>query len=83
MIDEECKLYDYRRAEMVWDQFDCKTLLDYHNLYLTSDVLLLTDIMNNCKEVCYKLYELDVSYYYTAPGLAFDAFLKYTNELYL
>ena len=68
---------------MVWKQFNCKTLLDWHNLYLLSGVSLLTDIMNNFKEVCYKLYKLDVSHYYTAPGLTWDAFLKYSDELYL
>ena len=28
-------------------------------------------------------YKLDVSYYYTSPGLSWDAFLKYTDEYYM
>jgi hypothetical protein len=54
--------------------------MDYHNLYLTSDVLLLADIWENFRKVCYKIYKLDVCYYYTAPGLSWDAFLKHTCE---
>ena len=54
--------------------------MDYNNLYLTSDVLLLTDIWENFNKVCYKIYKLDVCYYYTAPGLSWDAFLKHICE---
>lgn len=74
---------DYLRANFVWKKFNCKTILDYHNLYLSSDVLLLADIWENFKKVCMKIYKLDVSYYYTAPGLSWDAFLKHTQEEYI
>ena len=80
--NEECSLLDYRKAQLVYNKFSCKTLLDYHNIYLNSDVLLLADIFETFKEVCYKIYGLDVSYYYTAPGLSWDAFLKHTKEEY-
>jgi len=53
--------------------------LDYHNIYLISDVLLLTDIWENFRNVCYKNYGLDAEYYYTAPGLSWDAMLKFTE----
>jgi hypothetical protein len=75
-IDEK----DYARAKMVWKTFNCKTLLDYHNLYLTVDVLLLSDVWKAFCDTCYKIYGLDPSYYYTAPGLSWDSFLKHTNE---
>ena len=81
--DSKCDPKDYERAQLVWKHFNCKTLLDYHNLYLTSDVLLLSDIFNNFREVCYKIYGLDTVYYLTAPGLSWDAFLKHTNEEYI
>ena len=32
---------------------------------------------------CYSQYILDISYYYTSPGLSWDAFLKYTDEYYM
>lgn len=69
----------YAHAINVWYRFNCKTLMDYHNLYLTVDVLLLADIWENFRAVCYKVYKLDCEYYYTAPGLSFDAMLQHTQ----
>ena len=48
-----------------------------------ADVLLLSDIWENFKTVCYNVYKLDVSYYYTSPGLSWDAFLKHTDDYYM
>ena len=65
-----------KKQKKVWKTFNCKTLLDYHNIYLISDVLLLADIWDNFRSVCYKIYGLDCCYYYTAPSLSWDAMLK-------
>ena len=81
--NSSCSDDDYKRALNVWTIFECKTLLDYHNLYLATDVLLLADIWSNFRKVCLKIYNLDVSYYYTSPGLSWDAFLKLTDEYYM
>ena len=70
---------DYKHAQNVFNKFGCKSLLDYHNIYLKSDVLLLSDIWDNFRKVCYNNYGLDTCYYYTAPGLSFDSMLKITN----
>ena len=52
---------------------------EYHNLYLVSDVLLLTDVFENFRKTCMQCYKLDPCHYFTSPGLSWDAMLKMTN----
>ena len=42
---------------------------DYHDLYEQSDTLLLADILENFRNKCIETYELDPSYFLSAPGL--------------
>ncbi len=63
----------------MWKSFGCETMRDYHDLYLKTDVLLLADIMTEFRKTCENTYGLDPLHYYTAPGLAWDAMLKYTE----
>lgn len=79
LYGSDCSVKDYKQAEKVWEHFHCNTLLDYHNLYLKSDVNLLADIIHNFRNACFENYKLDFCYYYTAPGLSFDAMLKMTK----
>ena len=52
---------------------------DYHTLYNLSDVLLLADIFENFKSICMNHYGLDPAWYFSAPGLAWDATLQITK----
>ena len=70
---------NYKHACNVWNTFKMKTFKDYHKLYNETDVLLLADVFENFRNLCLKIYGLDPVYYYTAPGLAWDACLKMTN----
>ena len=79
MNNKECSLEEYSHAAEVWHTFGCKTMKDYMELYLKTDVLLLTDIFENFRKVCKGIYELDPCQYYTAPGFSWDAMLKYTK----
>ena len=70
---------DYEHAKVVWKEFGFKTLKEYHDLYNVSDVLLLADVFENFRDVCMEHYRLDPAWYYTSPGLAWDAALKMTS----
>ena len=71
--------YCYKHVLNVWKTFKMKTLKEYHEVYNITDVLLLADIFENFRDLCLKNYGLDPVYYYTAPGLAWDAMLKMTK----
>ena len=74
--DTDISIEDYQHAQNVWEIFDMKIMRDYHDLYLKSDVLLVSDVFENFRDVCLDNYHLDPIFYYTAPGLAWDACLK-------
>ena len=66
----------YEHAQRVWTEFQCDTLMDYHDIYLQSDVLLLSDFFGKLCCACLSDYGLDPLHYYTTPGLAWDTALK-------
>ena len=68
---------DYEHALQVWDIMEKKTLGCYHDMYLKTDVLLLADVFENFRDVCLQHYKLDPAHFYTAPGLAWQAAIKY------
>ncbi|XP_071580493.1 uncharacterized protein, partial [Temnothorax nylanderi] len=70
---------DYAHAVNVWQRFTIRTLGDYSDLYLKTDVLLLADIFENFRDSCVASYGLDPAYYYTLPGFTWDAMLKHTR----
>ena len=52
---------------------------DYHDLYLKTDVLLLADIFEKFINTCLNYYKLDPFYFFSSPGLSWDAMLKMTE----
>ena len=77
--DENITDEDYQHAQNVWKTFNCKNMGNYHDLYLKTDVLLLCDVFEEFRNVCLENYELDPAWYFTSPGLAWDASLKKTK----
>ena len=67
---------EYNHALKVFTELKCGSLGDYHDLYLTTDVLLLASVFEAFREVCYQTYGLDCACYFTASNLSGDAFLK-------
>ena len=70
---------EYDHANKVWNTFMIKTMGENHDLYLVSDVLLLTDVFENFRKTCIQYYKLDPCHYFTSPCLSWDAMLKMTN----
>ncbi|XP_031777427.1 uncharacterized protein LOC107981297 [Nasonia vitripennis] len=74
IIDE-----DYHHAVTVWNMFTIRTLGEYSDLYLKTDVLLLADVFESFRETSLKAYSLCPTHFYTTPGLTFSAALKMTK----
>ena len=69
----------YEHAKNVWDTLGIKNMGEYHDEYLKTDVLLLVDVFENFRNMSLEQYGLDPAYFYTAPGLSWQACLKCTG----
>ena len=54
-------------------------LMEYHDFYLQTDVLLFCDVFENFRATYMQHYKLDPAHYFPAPGLAWNAMLKMTG----
>lgn len=78
--DDGITTEEYTHAELVWEKFNIQNLGEYHDLYLKTDVLLLTDVFENFRNTAMKYYELDpANGYFTLPNFAWHAMLKMTD----
>ena len=57
-----------------------RTLDEYSDLYLKTDVLLLIDVFENFCESYVASYGLDAAHYYTLLGFTWNAMLKHTRR---
>ena len=79
LSDSDISNEDYEHAENVWNVFQMNNFGQYHDLYLKTDVILLTDVFENFRKMCQTYYQLDPAHYYSSPGFAWDAMLKMTD----
>ena len=70
---------DYLHTQNVWDIFEIRNLDEYHDLFVQTDTLLLADVYEKFRDKCIGIYKLDCSYFFSAPGLAWQVCLKITN----
>ena len=70
---------DYLYAINVCSVFKMNSMGDYHDLYIETDVLLLTDVFEKFSNWTLGSYGLDSCHYFSSPGLSWDAVLKMTG----
>ena len=63
---------DYSHAKRVYKDFEITNLGEYYDLY----ALLLTGVLDNFLNICFKIYELDPAKFLLAPGLTWQVALK-------
>ena len=74
---------DYVHAKKVCKDFEIKNSGEY-DLYVQSDTLLLADVLENFRNMCLKIYELDPAKFLSAPGLVWQvALIKTKVKLYI
>ena len=61
---------DYTHTQKIFEESELKSLGDYHDLYVQSHTLLLSDVFENFRNKCIEIYELDPAHFLSAPGLA-------------
>ena len=69
--------YDYKYAQKVWKEFNLKNLEEYHDLYLTTDMLLASNVFEAFRDDCMNTYKLDPAHFYTSTELFWQASLKF------
>ncbi|XP_015795544.1 uncharacterized protein LOC107371910 [Tetranychus urticae] len=69
----------YNHLELIWKQFNCKTLGDFHDIYLKVDVLLLTAVFENFRGTVRRFFNLDPCHLFSSPGLSWAGMLKFTG----
>ncbi|XP_057656839.1 uncharacterized protein LOC130894211 [Diorhabda carinulata] len=77
--DKNISIEKYSHAHAVWKSFDIENLGQYSDLYLKTDVLLLSDVFEQFRRKCSITYGLDPAWYYTMPGYTWDCMLKYVG----
>jgi hypothetical protein len=70
----ECK-----HAQKVYNTFNCQSFQDYHNLYLKSDVLLLSNVFDNFRKTIIDHYKLVPANFTTAASYSWSCMLLNTG----
>ena len=70
---------DYIHATRAFKEFKMNNLVDYCDLYVQSDTLLLADIFENFRDMSLEIYELDPAYFVSLPGFTWHPCLKITG----
>ena len=50
--DDHISFKDYLTFKKIWDEFNMKNMVDYHDHYLKKDVFLLADVFEKLIDTC-------------------------------
>jgi hypothetical protein len=78
LSDSDISDSDYEHAQSVWEDFCIFDLGMYSDLYLITDVMLLTCVFEKFRDISLQHYGLDPAHYFSTPGFAWEACLKET-----
>ena len=79
-LKDECiSEKEYLKAVDIWNVFKMASMGNYHDLYLKTAVLLLSDVFEKFINTCLDYYGLDPWHYFSSPGLSWDAVRKMTK----
>ncbi|XP_050293541.1 uncharacterized protein LOC126734075 [Anthonomus grandis grandis] len=70
---------DYAHAKNVWNTFQVQTLGEFSDVYLKTDVLLLSIVFENFRSLAFQYYGLDPSFFVSLPSFSWAAALKMTK----
>ena len=70
---------DYQHGQKVFEEFQCKNMLEYLNLYMKLDTYLLADIFLTFRSVMMRQFELDPAHFISLPSYSYFCMLKYTK----
>jgi len=77
--DQPLAQEDYERAQHTWSQFHMRTMQDYHDHYLLTDVLLLADVFENFRQSVMRVHKLECLHFVTLPSLSWAMALRHTG----
>ena len=72
-------LMQITHTKIGFKDFKIKNLVEFQDLYVQSDTLLLADVFKNFQNACLEAYELDAACIFTIKGLALQVALKNTK----
>jgi len=77
--EEALKQEDYVRAQQTWSSYGMENMQQYHDHYLLTDVLLLSDVFDHFRQMVIREHNLDCLHFITLPSLAWAMALKHTK----
>jgi len=79
LTETEISDLDYEHAQAVWHHFGMRTFKDYHDFYMKSDVMLLSDCFESFRQTMISAHGLDCFHFPTLPSMTLQIALKMTQ----